>query len=255
MIDIHCHILPNVDDGPNDVELSLAMARHAVQEGVTHVIATPHHRNGQYMNTKNEIVSFVQAFQEQLRQEDIPLTILPGQETRIHGDMVEEFKEGSLLTLNDTGKYLFVEFPSNDVPRYTKQLFFNLKLKGLIPVIVHPERNRAIMDDPNRLYKLVKDGALAQVTAGSLIGRFGKKIRELSFRLIEHSHIHFIASDAHNVTTRSFHMREAYDTLEDEFGSDIVEEFQHNAKHLIAGEDIYVIEPLEMKKRKRFRLF
>src|SRR5690606_77142 len=144
----------------------------------------------------------------------------------------------------------------NDVPAYTSHLFFDLKMKGLIPVIVHPERNRAIIEKPNRLYRLIKDGSLSQVTAASIVGKFGKKIQEFSLKLIEHSLVHFIASDAHNVSSRSFHMREAYQEISKEFGFDVADEFQMNAKRLMNGDDIYVHEPVEFRTRKKkFRFF
>lgn len=256
MIDIHCHILPKIDDGPSNIELSLAMARQAVQEGITHIIATPHHRNGHFDNVKADILIEVQKLNERLQQENIPVTILPGQETRINGEMLEDYENGNILTLNDTNRYVFVEFPSNDVPAYTSHLFFELKMKGLIPVIVHPERNRAIIEKPDRLYRLIKDGSLSQVTASSIVGKFGKKIQEFSLKLIEHSLVHFIASDAHNITSRSFHMREAFQEISKEFGIDAADEFQTNAERLMNGEDIYINEPIEIRrKKKRFRLF
>ena len=193
---------------------------------------------------------------EHLQQENIPVTILPGQETRINGEMLADDENSNILTLNDTNRYVFVEFPPNDVPAYTSHLFFDLKMKGLIPVIVHPERNRAIIEKPNRLYRLIKDGSLSQVTAASIVGKFGKKIQEFSLKLIEHSLVHFIASDAHNVSSRSFHMREAYQEISKEFGFDVADEFQMNAKRLMNGDDIYVHEPVEFRTRKKkFRFF
>lgn len=254
VIDIHCHILPNVDDGPNNVELSLSMAREAAKEGITHIIATPHHRNGHFDNVKTDILLKVQQLNERLEHENIPVTILPGQETRINGEMIEDYENGNILTLNNTERYVFVEFPSNDVPAYTAHLFFELKMKGLTPVIVHPERNRAIIEKPNRLYRLIKDGSLSQITASSIVGKFGKKIQQFSMELIEHSLVHFVASDAHNVTSRTFHMRAAYNEIAQEFGHDVVDEFRANAKQLMNGEEIYVNEPVEFRKKK-FRFF
>lgn len=256
VIDIHCHILPNIDDGPDNIELSLAMARKAVEEGITHIIATPHHRNGQFDNVKADILIEVQKLNERLKQENIPVTILPGQETRINGEMLADYENSNILTLNDTNRYVFVEFPPNDVPAYTSHLLFELKMKGLIPVIVHPERNRAFIEKPNRLYRLIKDGSLSQVTAASIVGMFGKKIQKFSLELIEHSLVHFIASDAHNVTSRSFHMRKAFQEISKEFGFDVADEFQTNAIQLMNGEDIYVQEPVEFRrKKKKFGLF
>lgn len=256
VIDIHCHILPNVDDGPESIESSLAMARAAGEEGITHIIATPHHRNGHFDNVKPDILIQVQQLNERLKNENIPVTILPGQETRINGEMIEDYENGNILTLNDTDRYVFIEFPPNDVPAYTAHLLFELKMKGLIPVIVHPERNRAILEKPNRLYRLIKDGSLSQVTAASVVGKFGKKIQQFSMQLIEHSLVHFVASDAHNVTTRAFHMRAAYREITKEFGYDVADEFQENARQLMKGKDIYVNEPIEFhSKKKRFRFF
>ena len=256
MIDIHCHILPNVDDGPDDVETSLSMARQAAKEGITHIVATPHHRNGHFYNPKSEIIRFVAALNGQIQAAQIPITILPGQETRIYGEMVEDFEGGELLALNNTDRYVFVELPANDVPGYRNRRCFNVQLKGVPPVRVHPERNRAIMEKPNRLYRLVKDGALSQVTAGSIVGRFGKKIQQLSYQLIEHALAHFIASDAHNLQSRSFHMRAAYEEVAKDFGHEIADElFEINPKQLIDGKEIYTHEASEVRRKKRFGWF
>ncbi len=255
MIDIHCHILPNIDDGSKDIGTSLAMAREAASEGITQIIATPHHRNGHYTNTKSEIISYVQVLNNEIKQAQIPISILPGQETRINGEMVEDYEKGELLTLNDTERYLFVELPSNDVPRYTKQLLFDLRLKGITPIIVHPERNRAIIENPNRLYRLVRDGVLTQVTASSITGGFGKKIKNFTLELIEHSLTHFVASDAHNLSSRTFNLKKAYEKIGKEFDSSLVEELKQNAELLVQGEELYVAPPEEIRKKKRFGLF
>ena len=256
MIDIHCHILPGIDDGAKHMQASLDMARHASNhDGITHIIATPHHRNGSYHNEKHDIIALVDQLNEAIEKENIPVTILPGQETRINGDMVEDYENEKLLTLNDSGKYLFVELPSNHIPRYTKQLLFELQLKGIVPIIVHPERNSEIIENPGRLYGLVKDGALTQVTAASVTGLFGKKIKQFSLKLIEHSLAHFIASDAHNITNRSFHLRKAYEEIEFQFGIGVRHMLQENPEYLIKGENIMVEPPRPIKKKKLFGLF
>src|SRR5699024_7265912 len=147
MIDIHSHILPGIDDGAQSITDSLAMAQEAVRQGVTAIVATPHHRNGKYDNIKSDIIRYTNDLNERLQEEDIPLTVLPGQETRINGDMIQDIENGELASLNDT-KYLFVEFASNHVPRYAKQMLFDIQVAGYIPVIVHPERNSAIIQHP-----------------------------------------------------------------------------------------------------------
>ena len=255
MIDIHCHVLPGVDDGAKDLNSSLDMARHAVEEGITTIIATPHYKNGNYENTKQQIVQHVTKLNETLTDENIPLTILPGQEPRIYGELLQDFETGQILTLNNMGKYIFVELPSGHVPRYTEQLLFDIELKGLTPIIVHPERNQEIIEHPNILYQLVKKGALTQITASSLTGHFGKKIKKFSLQIIDANLTHFVASDAHNLSGRTFRMREAYEVIEKEYGVNGVYLFTENAELLVDGKTVYKDVPERVKKKKFLGLF
>lgn len=255
MIDIHCHILPGIDDGAKHTEESVEMAKVAVSEGIHTIVATPHHWNGSYNNTRDEIIEAVQALNDRLQEEDIPLTILPGQETRINGDMVHGLETGELLPLNETSGYLFVELPSNHVPRYTKQLLFDLQVQGIKPIIVHPERNKEIMENPDLLFEIVRDGTLTQLTAGSVAGKFGKKIKKLSMQLIEANLTHFIASDAHNTKTRTFAMQEAFSTIKDEFGTSLMYWFMENAQYVINGEVVVGDVPEKVRTKKFLGLF
>ncbi|WP_404330379.1 tyrosine-protein phosphatase [Mesobacillus maritimus] len=254
MIDLHCHILPGIDDGAQSDDDSLAMARAAVQQGITTIIATPHHKNGIYENPKQDILGKVAELNKRLQAEKVDLQILPGQEPAITGELAEDFESGQIMTLNDTN-YVFVELPSNHVPRYTEKLLYDLQLKGLIPVIVHPERNSEIHERPELLYKLVEKGALAQLTAGSVCGRFGKKIKSFSEQLIEANLVHFIASDAHNVTSRAFHLGQAYDVIEKQYGVDMVYLFTENAELLVEGLNVYKEVPQRVKRKKFLGIF
>lgn len=254
MIDIHSHILPGIDDGAQDEQASIEMAKQAVAEGIKKVIATPHHKNGHYENKKESILKHVEILNEILMEESIPLTILPGQELRINGDVLTDYEADELLTLNQT-KYLFIEFPSGHVPRYAEQLLYDIQMKGLIPVIVHPERNQELITSPNMLYQFVKKGALTQVTAASVTGNFGKKIKKFSHQIIEANLTHFIASDAHNVTTRSFKMQQAYDEIQKKYGVDMMYMFMENAELLIEGMSVYKDVPQKMNTKKFLGLF
>lgn len=251
MIDLHCHILPGIDDGAQTIESSVEMAKQAISQGINTIVATPHHQNGKYINEKADIEQYVQKLNEEFQQRNLTLTILPGQESRIFGEMVEEYHDNKLLTLNNSHKYVFVEFPSSQVPRYTEKLLFNLQSEGLIPIIVHPERNSRLIEDPDLLYNLVNKGALTQVTASSLTGHFGKKIQKFSHQLIESNLTHIIASDAHNTSHRSFRMDMAFEIVEKEYGMDMVYLFNDNAHSIIKGQTCF-IEPPEKVKRKRF---
>jgi protein-tyrosine phosphatase len=254
MIDIHCHILPSVDDGAKDINDSIEMAREAVKEGIHTIIATPHHKNGKYENNKLEVIEKVNQLNTVLKNEHIPLTILPGQETRIFGEILEESEFEHILPLNFT-QYIFIELPSSHVPRYTEKLLFDIQLKGLTPIIVHPERNQEIMSNPDSLYNLVKKGALTQITASSVAGYFGKKIRRFSLQLIEADLTHFISSDAHNITNRGFKMSEAIDVIDKRYGVDMIYFFTENAELLIEEKSIYKEEPQRVRQKKFLGIF
>ncbi len=255
MIDIHSHILPGIDDGARTMEDSINMAKLAVSEGIHTIIATPHHMNGQYENERVDILHRVDELNKHLKQENIDLHVLPGQENRIYGEMVEDYQNEKLLPLNRVSPYIFIEFPSSSVPRYADRLLYELQNEGLIPLIVHPERNAEIVERPDRLYNLVKNGAATQLTASSLTGYFGKNIQKFSQQLIEANLTHFIASDAHNIHNRSFKMEEAMDTLEKKYGIDMIYYFTENAELLIEGKNIYKEIPEKVKKRKFLGIF
>lgn len=255
MIDLHCHILPGIDDGAPTIEASLKMAQKALSEGIHTIVATPHHQNGTYINEKSDILQRVEELNERLIQERIPLTILPGQETRIYGEMLQDYQNGKILTLNSTNKYVFVELPSSQVPRFTERLLYDIQAEGLTPIIVHPERNSRLIEDPDILYNLVNKGAMTQVTASSLTGRFGKKIKKFSMDLIHANLTHVIASDAHNTSGRSFHMQEANDLISTEYGIDMLYLFQENAEAIVNGRACLKDSPEKVQKKKFLGIF
>lgn len=254
MIDIHCHILPNIDDGAQTLENSLEMAKTAINEGITTIIATPHHKNNQYINEKSSILEKVNDLNAVLKQENLPLNILPGQEVRIYGEVLEDYNKGEVLTLNHT-KYLFIEFPSSSVPRYAERLLYELQTEGIIPIIVHPERNKELQEKPDLLYKFVKNGALTQVTASSVVGYFGKNVKKFSEQLIEYNLTHFIASDAHNIHNRTFKMAEALDMIEANYGMDYIYLFKENAQFLVEDKNIIKEIPERIKRKKFLGIF
>ncbi|MGG1572228.1 tyrosine-protein phosphatase [Fictibacillus sp. NRS-1165] len=247
MIDIHSHILPGIDDGAPNIEVSLEMARCALDQGITYVIATPHHRNGMYENEKSFILEQVEQLNNRLMEEGLPLTVLPGQELRIQYEIPQNLEQ--LLSLNHT-KYMFIEFSFTRVPNYSHELFHEMLVKGFVPVIVHPERNTELQENPELLYEFVQQGALTQVTAGSVLGYFGKKCKSFSQELISHGLTHFISSDAHNVSTRGFCLREAYEEITKQFGVSKTTYFQQNAHSLVEGRTIPAGVPDPIRSRK-----
>ena len=163
MIDLHCHILPGIDDGAENLEASIAMAEKAIQQGITHILCTPHHNNGKYSN-ENHKSFLVASLQAELEKRQLPLTLLEGQEVRITGTLIEDIHRDEILFTDLDDTYLLIEFPTLEVPLYAERLFELLEL-GKTPVIVHPERNAHFREDPNHLLPFLDMGCLAQLTA------------------------------------------------------------------------------------------
>ncbi|MFG6114170.1 tyrosine-protein phosphatase [Halobacillus sp. MO56] len=251
MIDIHCHILPGVDDGAQTMADSITMAKEALEQGIDTIIATPHHLNGKYENPRLTIFHKVQELNEELKRAGVDLTVLPGQETRINGDMITDLEKEEILPLNVDSSYVFVELPSDQVPQYTKQMLFDMQRAGYKPIIVHPERNKKLMEDPDLLYHFVKGGAYTQVTAGSVAGKFGKNIQKFTHQLIKSNLTHLIASDAHNIGSRGFFTKEAYQEIRKKYGASQVYYFMENAYYVTQGE-VLAAEPPERIKQKKF---
>ena len=202
MIDIHCHILPNVDDGARSLEESLKMGERAVADGIHTIVATPHSLNGIYTNRAEDVVSGVTALQETLTANHLDLNLHPGSDVHLCTDMMQRISNGEACTINNAGKYILLELPSQMIPNGVKDEIFALKLNGITPIITHPERNAMVQHDPGILYELVHMGALAQITAMSLTGDFGEFIGQVSATLLRYRLVHIIASDAHSAKDR-----------------------------------------------------
>ena len=252
MVDLHCHLLPGIDDGSNSMDISLRLAREATENGVTHALLTPHHMNGCYVNHKQDVIRRTKEFQEQINAHNIPLTVFPGQEVRINGQLLEALDKDDILFADTAGKYMMLEFPDDDVPHYTNQMIFDLQQRRIIPVIVHPERNTKIMAEPDLIYRLLEKGCLSQITASSYVGTFGKKVENFSRQLIEAGQGYVFASDAHDLPGRKYEMRQAFEKLQHEFGKDLVNQYESNAQAIINGEVVALNDLRVIRKRKKY---
>ncbi|MGM0077941.1 protein-tyrosine phosphatase [Enterococcus sp. DIV0755f] len=250
MIDLHCHILPGIDDGAEDLEASIAMAERAISQGITHILCTPHHNNGRYSNPKSDVISLVSYLQSELDKRQLPLIVLEGQEVRITGDLINDIAQDMILFTDLDDTYILIEFPSMDVPIYTNKIFFELLQMGKTPVIVHPERNAYFREDPNNLIPFLDMGCLAQLTAPSYVGKFGKDIQRTAKQMVAHNLVQMVASDAHGVKKRTFYMEEAYIQIAKDFGKDKVMKMQQVSKDLINGDEIDYPQYIKIKKKK-----
>jgi protein-tyrosine phosphatase len=246
MIDIHSHILPGLDDGASTIADSILMARAALNDGISHVLATPHHANGRYLNGALSVKEAVEDLIRVLQEQQIPLRVLPGSEIRVYKNLIEDMERGSILTLNDS-RYALIEFPADRIPEHMEEYIHELRVIGKVAIIAHPERNQEIMRNPERLAHLIGLGALSQITAGSVNGHFGKKIRSFAMQLCSEHLTHFIASDAHNILDRPFGLLHSYRAIADSLGDKYVEYYQTNARNLIHNDKITVWEPVIRK--------
>ncbi|MGE7761374.1 tyrosine-protein phosphatase [Peribacillus sp. NPDC097895] len=237
MIDIHSHILPEMDDGSGNIQESIEMARKAVEQGITDIIATPHYIKGKYENDKEKVEEETRKLNQVLDEMDIPLKVWPGQEIRISDVLIDDYDNNKIMGLN-ASRYILLELPLNHVPRYMERLIYDLQMKRMTPIIAHPERNLEIIKNPQLLKELIWKGAYSQITAGSITGKFGWRTKRFSKFLVHSGLTHFIASDSHNVGNRGFQIREANKIIEKSFGKDAVNGFKENAENVLYGKRV-----------------
>lgn len=247
LVDLHCHILPAIDDGSPSLEASLELARQAVADGIRYILATPHHMDRHYLNHAGDVSAAVKTFQAELDANDIPLTIFPGQEVHLNGQLMENIDD--LLGIDASRHYLLLELPHEMVPSYLDEMIFQLSCEGITPVIAHPERNAQIIAEPQRLYKLAEDGVLAQVTATSLVGTFGEQVQRTAKEFVKCGLVQVVASDAHTLKNRGFAMTKAYQVL-NEMDSQYPERFATNARNLLNGDKIKA-RRIEVPRKQR----
>ncbi|VVP27809.1 Tyrosine-protein phosphatase YwqE [Pseudomonas fluorescens] len=204
MIDLHNHLLPGIDDGSPDLEMSLALARLAVQDGITHVVCTPHIHPGRYDNTIETIQAAQACFVAGLEKASIPLKVAAAAEVRFGVELMVGIRQGTMPFLGEWegNKVLLLEFPHGDIPYGAEQLVTWLLQQKIIPILAHPERNKGIMRMPSRLKPFIELGCLIQVTASSVAGHFGPVAQSVAHGLMEQGLVTILASDAHNLIHR-----------------------------------------------------
>jgi len=201
VIDLHCHILPGIDDGATDVSVSLAMARAAVGQGVSVVACTPHILPGLYHNSGPAIRQATQQLQGVFQQEGIPLQLVTGADVHMTPDFVGGLRAGRLLSIADS-RYVLVEPPHHTAPPQLEDFFFNLVVAGYVPILTHPERLSWVPSRYQMIKRLVQGGVWMQLTAGSFAGAFGRNALYWAERMLDDGCVHLLASDAHAAERR-----------------------------------------------------
>jgi len=192
MIDLHAHVLPGLDHGARDWDEALEMCRIAVDDGITTMAATPH-VSETYPNSIEDILEAVGQLRQRLGDAGVPLEIIGGGDYHIRPEMAR----GDVLTLNENGRYFLLEFPYHVIPPNSEGFVEILLERGITPIVTHPERIATIHGRERRLEAMIENGALVQVTAGSLTGEFGPQCMRSAVRMLKSGWVHILASDAH----------------------------------------------------------
>lgn len=215
MIDLHSHILPGIDDGARSIDNSVEMAVQAIEAGVTKMVCTPHIHQGYFNNDLSSIKSAFDELKHQLVDSNSALKIAYAAEVRICPEVTQWIQNGTIPFIGkwkDRHAFL-LELPHSHVPPGSDNLIRWLVAKGVQPIVVHPERNRDIINDYRKLGPLKQAGAIFQVTAGAFVGRFSEAVKDVALRMLEEQKIAFIASDTHNIERRPNDMGACRDTL------------------------------------------
>jgi len=201
VIDLHCHLLPAVDDGPASIEESIAMGRAAYADGVRTIVVTPHARDWRRAHPGEKagatLPGQVRALQEALHQAGVPLALHPGMEEELDLDLPQRLEDGRAVPLG-RGPYFLLELPFMQYPLYLDEVLFQAQVQGWRPLLAHPERYRYVQASPDVLAPLVQRGVLVQVSVGSLAGEGGPRDREVAQWLLRRGLVHCLASDGHS---------------------------------------------------------
>ena len=255
MIDIHTHILPGMDDGAREMDEAVRICRAAALDGTTTMVATPHTMNGIYTNRADAVRAATEALSAALREQGVDVRVLPGADACMGTELLAGLKDGTVMTINDSGAFVLMELPGFFVPAHASEAVFQLKLMGMTPVITHPERNSTIIDNPELALMLIQAGALMQVTAGSVTGEFGDDIRDFTARLIKRRMVHIIASDTHNLRSRPPGLRRALRAASGLVGPNAAVRMVNETPGAIINGEMPLVEPPEPEKKTRRRSF
>jgi len=235
MVDIHCHILPQVDDGAKSWEIATEMCRMAAADGITHIIATPH-ANEEYAYNREEHTARLQELQNAVGERPV---LGLGCDFHFSFDNVQDaLKNPGRYSIGGT-QYLLVEFSDFGVSRYLNDAIYHVRSQGIIPIVTHPERNRLLQHHPENVLAFVEQGCIVQVTASSYTGRWGSGARKAAEWLLAHDAVHVLATDAHDTEHRPPVLSAGRDAVAKIVGEDVARSLvEDNPAAIIAGQPL-----------------
>jgi len=237
LLDLHCHLLPGIDDGAQTLDEALALARHAVAHGITHAVMTPHVQPGTYENSAATIADAVLAFRGQLAAHDISLQIAAGGEVRICTELLDmvPMRQAPFVGELEGYRVMLLEFPHSHILPGSDQLVRWLLKQHIRPLIAHPERNKGIHADPDRIASFVSMGCLLQVTAGAVVGGFGERSMACARYFLEQGWVDVLATDAHNLQYRPPELIPGMEAAAAIIGDDAAHALAYETPRAIAG--------------------
>ena len=234
MIDMHSHIINGIDDGSKSIEMTINMLKKAEQSGTTDIIATPHFMRGRFEVEYNEVLKKVEELKGISRENNIDINIYAGQEVYYSRKLLEYYNDKIIGTINNS-KYMLIELPMLEFNiEEVINTIYELQIRGITPIIAHPERYKPFIKKPSMINALIKEGMLFQLNAGSIAGDFGKDVKKTATKYLEHNIYSVIGSDAHRDRGRDTDMREALNILEE----DKKEEFINNGRAILENKDV-----------------
>jgi len=247
MIDIHSHILPGIDDGSKNMDMSLAMLKMAEENGTKTIVATPHYIKNRYENEFDGIFNLYMELKLEAKAAGLNIEILLGQEIMLDSYSLELIKSGRLKGLDET-RYILIEFPMDIIPKDAFNLIYELKLLSYIPILAHPERYIYIYQDITKINDFIQEGCYFQTNTGSLQGIFGKKVQDCAKHLVEHGIVNFIASDTHSLKARNPSLTEGFEVAKT-IDKDIITKVSTNLRMMLSNEELNLnIEKIKKKK-------
>ncbi|WP_297426920.1 CpsB/CapC family capsule biosynthesis tyrosine phosphatase [Clostridium sp.] len=233
IVDIHSHILPNIDDGSKSMEMTLEMLRNAEEKGTKEIVATPHYLLDYGEATISEVKSLVDEVNLAAEKEGINIKIYNGQEVYFNENIINNFLEGNIGTINDS-RYMLIEFSMHEIDKNVFDVIYELQIRNIVPIIAHPERYKPIREKVTFINDFIEAGFLFQMNAGSIEGKFGESVRKTAKIFLENNIYNFIGSDAHDIDNRTTGLQKAINILNRENKENINEHiFEKSSEDLL----------------------
>lgn len=250
MIDIHSHIISGIDDGSKNTEMTIKMLEMAEESGTTDIVATPHFMRGRFEVTYKEVIDEVENLKKLTKENSININIYSGQEVYYSRNILEYYNQGMIGTINNT-RYMLIEFPMLEFNiEEAINTLYELQIRGIVPIIAHPERYKQFIKNPSQINLLIKEGMLFQVNAGSINGDFGRDVKKTAIKYLNNNIYSFIGSDAHRDKGRNTDIKNVIEILE----YNQRKSFINNAKAMLKNEEIE-FRGIPIKEKKFLGIF